>query len=68
MVSKRNHPEQQKEALLYYRDIILCGRQNIALRGHHNSDIDNEVYKQQAQTMATLVLYSTFVSRLEILS
>ena len=46
--SKRNHPEQQKEALLYYRDNCLGGRQNIALRGHRDSAQIWKVYKQQA--------------------
>ena len=36
-MSKRNHPEQQKEGQLYYRDIDLCGWQNIALRGYRES-------------------------------
>ena len=48
--------------------IVLSGRQNIALCGHHDSGIDIEGYKHQAQTMATFVLCSTFVSRLETLS
>ena len=39
--SKRNHPEQQKEAVLYYRD-NWCGRQNIALCGHCDSGTDME--------------------------
>ena len=51
--------------------IVLCGRQNIALHGHHDSGTDMEVwkvYKQKVQTMATFVLCSTFLSRLETLS
>ena len=32
--------------------IVLCGRQNLALRGHR----DGKVYSQQAETMATLGL------------
>ena len=47
--------------------IVLCGRQNIALHGHRVAQIW-KVYKQQAQTMATFVLCSTFISWLETLS
>ena len=38
--SKRNHPEQHKEALLYYRVSCVVGR--TSLRGHRDSGTDME--------------------------
>ena len=65
--SKGNYPEQQKEALLYYGDHFLCGRQNIALHGHHDSGTDMEGVQTASTNHTTFVLCSTFISRLETL-
>ena len=61
--------QNNRKKLCSITEIIgLCGRQNIALRGHRDSGTGMEGVQAASTNHDNFVLCSTFISRLETLS